>query len=118
MLGGVNGNVRTTRLQVSPPPWRSRAPQAENGLARGLSDRAKRGSSAAPVFCRGAQGNRSAAEIECPEGARTGAAGIGSILRRLGGEGVAEAVAEEIEGEQGGGEEQRGEEQQPAVGEK
>ena len=54
--GGVNGAGA-----LSLTPWCSRAPQAENGTARGLSDRAQRGSSAAPVFCRGAQGSRCAA---------------------------------------------------------
>jgi|GEM_PF-4673527 len=53
MLGCVNGAGAHTLT-----PWCSRAPQAENGTARGLSDRAQRGSSAAPVFCRGAQGSR------------------------------------------------------------
>ena len=80
MLGGVNGAGAHTLT-----PWCSRAPQAENGTARGLSDRAQRGinragsrlppraapagrgprmargNSAAPVFCRGAQGSRCAA---------------------------------------------------------
>lgn len=40
----------------------------------------------------------------------------GSVFRRLRVEGVAEAVAEEVEGEEGGGEKQRGEEEQARVG--
>ena len=65
MLGGVNGiGVPAAGYGVPLPPWCSRAPQVENGSARGLSDRAQRGSSAAPVFCRGAQGSRSAAETK------------------------------------------------------
>ena len=51
-------------LQSAPSPWCSRAPQVEKGSARGLSDRAQRGSSAAPFFYRGAQGSRSEAETK------------------------------------------------------
>ena len=51
-------------LRSTLTPWCSRAPQVENGSARGLSDRAKRGSSAAPFFCRGAQGSRRVAQTK------------------------------------------------------
>jgi hypothetical protein len=89
MLGGVNGRVaHRSGYGVPPSPWCSRAPQAENGSARGLSDRPKgainkagallsplaapagrgpwmaRDNSAAPVFCRGAQGSRSVAQTK------------------------------------------------------
>ena len=65
MLGGVNGmRMHRSGYGVPRSPWCSRAPQAENGSARGLSDRPKGGSSAAPVFCRGAQGSRSTAETK------------------------------------------------------
>ena len=60
----VSGADRPTGCRRHDPPWCSRAPQVENGSARGLSDRAQRGSSAAPVFCRGAQGSRSAAQTK------------------------------------------------------
>jgi len=58
---GMNTPVK---LRSAPSPWCSRAPQVENGPARGLSDRPQGGSSAAPVFCRGAQGSRSVAETK------------------------------------------------------
>jgi len=65
MLGGVNGNrVPRSSCGVPNTPWCRRAPQVRNRPARGLSDRAQRGSSAAPVLGRGAQGSRSEAQTK------------------------------------------------------
>ncbi len=68
-LGGYPQDRHDRLRSPRDPRWCSRAPQVQNGQARGLSDRAQRGSSAAPVLCRGAQGSRSEAETKpsgCP----------------------------------------------------